>query len=126
AVRRWRHLVDAETRALWRPAVRTGFVGGLAGFLVAGVAYYVGLTHSPRVAEYIFLTRLDWILQAPVAVLLLREPWTRKGVTGGAIALAGGVMLAWTGSIGSSGLMAAAIYVVASLAGYAWFTPLSA
>lgn len=124
--RRWRGIVAVETRALWRADVRWRFAGGLAGFLVAGVAYYVGLARSPRVAEYIFITRLDWILQAPVAILLLREPWTRAGLAGGAIALAGGVLLAWTGSIGPSGLIAALIYIVASLAGYACFTPLSA
>lgn len=122
---RWRAAVSVETRALWAPAARTAFIGGLAGFLVAGVAYYVGLARAPRVAEYIFLTRLDWILQAPVAILLLGEPWTRKGVTGGLLALTGGVMLAWSGSIGPSGVVAAAIYVAASLVGYACFTPLS-
>lgn len=122
----WRRIVAAETRALWRDDTRWRFVVGLTGFLVAGVAYYVGLSHSPRVVEYIFLTRLDWILQAPVAILLLREPWTGRGLTGGAIALTGGILLAWTGAIGPSGLVAAAIYIVASLAGYGAFTPLSA
>jgi hypothetical protein len=122
----WRRLALLETRALLSQPMRLAFVGGLAGFLVAGIAYYIGLAHSPRVAEYIFLTRLDWILQAPVAILVLREPWTRGGVTGGALALAGGVVLAWTGSIGLSGIVAGLIYIVASLAGYAWFTPLSA
>lgn len=122
----WRGTVAAETRVLWAPPLRRAFAGGLAGFLVAGVAYYVGLERSPRVAEYIFLTRLDWILQAPVAILVLREPWTRGGIAGGTLALSGGIVLAWTGSIGPSGIVAALIYIVASLAGYAGFTPISA
>jgi len=123
---RGRATVVAETRALWSPPLRRAFTGGLAGFLVAGVAYYVGLERSPRVAEYIFLTRLDWILQAPVAILLLREPWTGRGLAGGALALAGGIMLVWTGAFGPSGLAAALVYILASLAGYACFTPISA
>lgn len=126
AVPGWRRVTFDETRALLTPHLRLAFVGGLASFLVAGVAYYAGLARSPRVAEYIFLTRLDWILQAPVAILVLREPWTRGGVAGGTLALAGGIVLAWTGSIGASGIVAALIYIVASLAGYAGFTPISA
>jgi drug/metabolite transporter (DMT)-like permease len=113
-----RHWLFAETRRLTRAPLRTAFVWSLAGFLVAGVAYYVGLTRSARVAEYVFLTRLDWLVQAPVAVLVLREPWTRSGAAGAVLALAGGLLIIWTGVIGTSGLAAAICYVIASLAGY--------
>lgn len=115
-----------ETRLLWGPAFRWRFAGALAGFLVAGVAYYQGLSRSGRVAEYVFLTRLDWLIQAPVAILLLKEPWTRGGLLGGALALGGGVMLAWTGTIGASGFAAASLYIGASLMGYLCATPITA
>lgn len=117
-VPRWRQRLRAETRALSAPPHRTAFLVSLTGFLVAGVAYYVGLASSARVAEYVFLTRLDWIVQAPVAILVLREPWSRAGLGGAALALAGGLLIVWTGVVGSSGLVAALCYVVASLAGY--------
>ncbi len=123
---RLRTVLVEESRVLWRPAFRWRFAGALAGFLVAGVAYYQGLSRSGRVAEYVFLTRLDWLIQAPVAILLLKEPWTRTGLLGGVIALAGGVVLAWTGSIGASGVAAAALYIIASLTGYICATPLTA
>jgi len=124
---RVRAVLATETVALIRnSATRRPFLLGLAGFLVAGVAYYVGLARTPRVAEYVFLTRLDWLVQAAVAVVWLREPWTGRGLAGGALALAGGLLLAWSGAFGTSGLTAAAIYVLASLAGYSCFTPLAA
>jgi drug/metabolite transporter (DMT)-like permease len=121
-----RSALARETRALLAGGHRTPFLLGLAGFAIAGVAYYVGLADSPQVAEYVFLTRLDWLVQAPVAILLLGEPWTRRGLTGGVLALAGGVLLTWTGSIGTSGIAAAGIYIAASLAGYSYFKRLSA
>lgn len=108
----------AQTRPLTRRPLRFPFLASLAGFLVAGIAYYVGLASSARVAEYVFLTRLDWVVQAPVAILVLREPWTRAGLGGAALALAGGLLIVWTGVIGSNGLLAALCYVAASLAGY--------
>jgi drug/metabolite transporter (DMT)-like permease len=114
----WRRRWRAETRALWTPPHRIAFLVSLTGFLAAGVAYYVGLASSARVAEYVFLTRLDWVVQAPVAILVLREPWTRAGLGGAALALAGGLLIVWTGVVGSSGLLAALCYVIASLAGY--------
>jgi drug/metabolite transporter (DMT)-like permease len=113
--RRW---FVTETQRLTGAALRTAFLCSLAGFLVAGVAYYIGLTRSARVAEYVFLTRLDWVVQAPVAVLVLREPWTRTGAAGAVLALAGGLLIVWTGIVGTTGLAAAACYVLASLAGY--------
>ena len=112
-----RRALVATTRELARTRP-TALLGSLAGFLVAGVAYYVGLASSARVAEYVFLTRLDWTIQAPVAMLLLREPWTPGGLMGAALALTGGLVIVWTGAIGASGLGAALVYVVASLAGY--------
>ena len=125
-VGRWRRTFIAESRAVWTSPFRWPVVAGLAGFLIAGVAYYTGLARSPLVAEYVFITRLDWILQAPFAILVLRESWTRQGLAGGLIALTGGVMLSWTGSVGASGLTAAMIYIVASLAGYTGFKPVAA
>ena len=110
-VRQW---TSVFTSAAWRVA----FVSSLAGFLVAGVAFYVGLARSSRVAEYVFLTRLDWIVQAPVAILVLHEPWTSRGLAGAAVALAGGLVIVWTGAIGTSGLAAAVVYVAASLVAY--------
>lgn len=130
-VRAW---LLAETPALAAPGARGLLFGGLAGFLLAGVAYYVGLdrallatheTSRPRVAEYIFLTRLDWLVQAAFAIVWLREPWTVRGLFGAALALSGGVVLAWSGAFGASGLTAAAVYIGASLAGYSCFKPLS-
>jgi hypothetical protein len=117
-VPRWRQGLRAETRALSAPPHGAAFLASLAGFLVAGVAYYVGLASSARVAEYVFLTRLDWVVQAPVAILVLSEPWTRAGLGGATLALAGGLLIVWTGVVGSSGLLAALCYIVASLAGY--------
>jgi len=122
---RLRRLVITETAALVAPATRRLFLLGLAGFLVAGVAYYVGLARSPRVAEYIFLTRLDWLVQAAVAIVWLREPWSARGVSGAGLALAGGLVLAWSGAFGLSGLAAAGVYILASLAGYSCFKPIS-
>lgn len=122
---RARAALTRETRALWNGPARPLLVGSLAGFLIAGVAYYQGLTRSPRVAEYVFLTRLDWLVQAPVAILVLKEPWTRAGLGGAALALAGGVVLAWTGAIGASGLVAAGVYILASLAGYLCASPIT-
>jgi drug/metabolite transporter (DMT)-like permease len=78
------------------------------------------------VAEYVFLTRLDWLVQAPVAIVLLKERWTARGLAGGALALSGGILLAWSGSMGSSGMAAALIYILASLVGYSFFKRLSA
>lgn len=115
----------AETAAFAGPALRPLVLGSLAGFLVAGIAYYHGLTASPRVAEYVFLTRLDWLVQAPVALLLLGEPWTRRGLAGAALALSGGLLLTWSGAIGTSGLVFAAVYIAASLLGYLCATPLT-
>lgn len=112
-----RRLAD-ETRALARRPLSGPFLASLAGFLVAGIAYYIGLASSARVAEYVFLTRLDWVVQAPVAILVLREPWTRAGIGGAALALSGGLLIVWTGIIGSNGLSAALVYIGASLAGY--------
>jgi hypothetical protein len=77
------------------------------------------------VAEYIFLTRLDWLVQAAFAVVWLREPWTARGLTGAGLALCGGLILAWSGAFGTGGLVAAAVYIGASLAGYSCFKPLS-
>lgn len=125
AVPRLRRSFIAETARLLAADSRRLFVGGLAGFLVAGIAYYVGLANTPRVAEYIFLTRLDWLVQAAVAVVWLREPWTPRGLLGGAFALTGGLALAWTGAFGVSGLVAALVYILASLVGYSSFKPLS-
>ncbi len=122
-VRGW---LRVETAAFVARGTRQMFLLGLAGFLVAGVAYYVGLARTPRVAEYIFLTRLDWLVQAAFAIIWLREPWTTRGLAGAALALAGGLMLAWSGAFGASGLAAAAIYILASLVGYSSFKPLSA
>ncbi len=121
-----RRALGDETRALLRPPFARPFLLSLAGFLVAGVAYYQGLHRSARVAEYIFLTRLDWVIQAPVALWLLKEPWTRGAMSGGALALTGGLMLAWTGAIGTSGMVAAGVYIAASLAGYVGAAPISA
>lgn len=115
----------AETVAFAGPTLRPLVLGSLTGFLVAGVAYYHGLTASPRVAEYVFLTRLDWLVQAPVALLLLGEPWTRRGLAGAALALSGGLLLTWSGAIGTSGLVFAALYIAASLLGYLCATPLT-
>lgn len=120
-----RSLIRTETTALLASSA-VPFLAGLAGFLVAGVAYYVGLASTPRVAEYIFLTRLDWLVQAAVAIVWLREPWTPAGLAGATLALAGGLILAWSGAFGASGLLAAAAYILASLAGYSCFKPLSA
>ena len=106
------------TSVLASPPWRVAFASSLAGFLVAGVAFYVGLARSSRVAEYVFLTRLDWIVQAPVAILVLREPWTWMGLAGAVVALAGGVLIVWTGAVGTSGLASAMVYVVASLVAY--------
>ena len=106
------------TSSLTAPDCRVAFASSLVGFLVAGVAFYVGLAGSRRVAEYVFLTRLDWIVQAPVAILVLREPWTGRGLAGAAVALAGGLLIVWTGVVGTSGLAAAVVYVVASLVAY--------
>ena len=117
-VPRWRQRLGAETRRLTHPPLRGPFLSSLAGFLVAAVAYYIGLAGSGRVAEYVFLTRLDWVVQAPVAILVLREPWTRAGLAGAALALSGGLLIVWTGAVGTSGLIAALCYVCASLAGY--------
>jgi drug/metabolite transporter (DMT)-like permease len=113
-----RRRLAKETRQLIQRPMRGPFLTSLAGFLVAGIAYYVGLASSARVAEYVFLTRLDWVVQAPVAILVLREPWTRAGLGGAALALAGGLLIVWTGVVGSNGLLAATGYIVASLAGY--------
>ena len=118
AVRGVRTRVGGAWQQVRRAPMRAHVVVSLVGFLVAGVAYYVGLSRSPRVAEYVFLTRLDWVVQAPVAILILRESWTRSGLAGAALALAGGVLIVWTGAIGSSGLASASCYVIASLAGY--------
>lgn len=118
AVPRVRHRLVPATRILVSPRWRLASATSLAGFLVAGIAFYVGLASSPRVAEYVFLTRLDWIVQAPVAILVLREPWTRRGLAGAALALAGGLVIVWTGAVGSSGLLAALVYIAASLAAY--------
>ncbi len=126
APQRMRVALLRETRAFWASPRRLSFIGSLLGFLVAGIAYYQGLARSPRIAEYIFLTRLDWVIQAPVAIILLREPWTRGSLAGGVLALAGGIVLAWTGSVGPSGLAAAAIYIAASLMGYVCVKPLAA
>lgn len=132
AVPRLRAAFSRETHALWLPAARAAFIGGLAGFLLAGVAYYVGLNraagagHTSGVAEYIFITRLDWAVQAAFAVLWLREPWKPTGLMGAVLALAGGVVLGWTGAFGVTGLVAAATYILASLAGYSCFKQLAA
>jgi len=124
-VGRWRRTFVDESTAVWQSPHRWHLVLGLAGFLVAGVAYYFGLSRSPRVAEYVFLTRLDWLLQAAVAILILREPWTSQGLIGGVIALTGGLLLTWTSALGTSGLVAALVYIVASLAGYGGFKPIT-
>ena len=113
-----RRLVDEWTRTFATPRWRVAFASTLAGFLIAGVAFYVGLSRSARVAEYVFLSRLDWIVQAPVAILILREPWTLRGLAGAAVALAGGILIVWSGAVGSSGLTAATVYIVASSAAY--------
>lgn len=118
AVRPARRRLWQSTRILAAPRWRAAAASSLAGFLVAGIAFYVGLASSPRVAEYVFLTRLDWIVQAPVAILVLREPWSWRGLGGAAMALAGGMLIVWTGAVGSSGLAAALVYVGASLAAY--------
>lgn len=125
AVPHIRRVLLVETTALWRGPLRIVFLGSLAGFLVAGIAYYQGLMRSPRVAEYVFLTRLDWLVQAPVAMLLLKEPWSRAGVAGGVLALAGGLALASTGAMGLSGLAAAGVYIAASLVGYLCASPIT-
>jgi drug/metabolite transporter (DMT)-like permease len=122
---RARRHVREWTPVLASPAWRGAFVSSLAGFLVAGVAFYIGLTRSSRVAEYVFLTRLDWIVQAPVAILVLREPWTGRGLAGAAVALAGGLLLVWTGAIGTSGLAAALVYVAASAVAYLGASPIA-
>lgn len=121
----WRRRVASESASLMSPALRRLVLASLGGFLVAGVAYYVGLASSARVAEYVFLTRLDWVVQAPVAILVLHEPWTRTGLGGAVVALAGGLLIVWTGVIGDSGVLAALCYVLASLAGYLGATRLA-
>lgn len=123
---RMRASLRVETSSIVRGSSRTPFLLGLGGFLVAGIAYYIGLAKSPRIAEYVFLTRLDWLVQAPVAILFLKEPWTGQGLAGGALALAGGILLTSSGAIGASGVAAAAVYVLASLVGYSIFKRLSA
>lgn len=126
ADRRVRGWWATHTASLLRAGTRRTFAYGLFGFLVAGVGYYLGLARSAHVAEYIFLTRLDWLVQAAFAIIWLHEPWTRRGLVGAALALAGGLMLAWSGAFGASGLAAAAVYIVASLVGYSCFKPLAA
>src|SRR5690606_19484875 len=123
---RVRTTLRRETTALLVPAHRRLFAAGLAGFLFAGVWYYFGLSTSARVAEYIFLTRLDWVVQAVFAIVWLGEPWTARGAVGAGLALGGGLLLAWIGAFGPSGLAAAVLYIAASLAGYSFFKPLSA
>lgn len=123
--RRLRHTVARETAALRGGSGRLLGIG-LVAFLGAGVAYYVGLAASGRVAEYIFLTRLDWLAQAVVAIVWLGETWTKRGLTGAALALSGGLLLAWTGAFGPSGVAAALAYIGLSLVGYSCFKPLSA
>ena len=120
-VRQW--LVE-ETRALAGPRLRGPWALALTGFLVGGVAYYIGLSVTPRVAEYIFLTRLDWIAQALVAVVWLREPWNARGLAGAGLALGGGLLLAGAGAFGISGLSAALVYIGASLVGYSCVKPI--
>jgi len=120
-----RRTLREGTRRLAAPHARLRFIGALLGFLVAGVTYYHGLTASARIAEYVFLTRLDWLVQAPVALVLLGEPWTRRGVVGAGLALTGGLLLTASGAIGTSGLIFALLYIAASLVGYVCATPLS-
>ena len=115
--RRVRGWLRIETTWLLSVGTRGPFSLGLIGFVVAGVAYYVGLADTTRVAEYIFLTRLDWLIQAAFAIVWLREPWTPRGLAGAALALSGGLLLAWSGSFGTHGLAAAAVYIAAILAG---------
>lgn len=122
---RWRRTFLHESLAVWRSEHRRRVVVGLIGFLIAGVSYYFGLSRSARVAEYVFLTRLDWLFQAAVAILLLREPWTRSGLLGGAIAMTGGLLLIGAGALGISGVTGALVYILASLAGYGSFTPIT-
>lgn len=123
--RRLRGWLHGETAWLLSAGARAPFALGLAGFVVAGVAYYIGLAGTIRVAEYIFLTRLDWLVQTVFALVWLREPWTPRGLAGAALALSGGLMLAWSSAFGTDGLVAAGIYIAASLAGYSCFKPLS-
>jgi hypothetical protein len=66
------------------------------------------------------------LVLAAVAVIWLREPWTLSGLAGAGLALAGGLALAWSGAFGASGLVAAAVYILASLVGYSSFKPLTA
>jgi hypothetical protein len=122
---RLRQTIRRETMALLSAETKAAFSLGLAAFLAAGLAYYVGLAASERVAEYIFLTRLDWLAQAVVAIVWLGESWTVRGVLGAGLALSGGLLLAWTGAFGPSGVAAAAGYIVLSLVGYSCFKPLS-
>ena len=98
------------------------FSASLFFFAIAGAGYYLGLNSAERKLEYIYLTRLDFVLQVPVGIVFLREKWNSKGLAGAAIAAVGGCIIAWKGAFGPSGIWWGMTYVASSLAAYALVT----
>ena len=93
-------------------------------FVAGGVCYYKGLETSASTVEFVFLSRLDWVLQMPAAVIFLKEPWNWKGASMAILAATGGVLVGWAGTDGLGGSAWAAGYVVFSVAAYNSITPL--
>lgn len=99
------------------------FSVALLCFAIAGAGYYLGLEKAAVKLEYIYLTRLDFVLQIPVGILVLRERPNLWGLCGAAIAAIGGAIIAYKGAFGPSGLEWAFLYVVASIGAYTLITP---
>ena len=96
----------------------------LIAFAVAAVSYYLGLGASRSTLGYVFVTRLDWAVQIPVAIIFLREPWSLRSVGGALFAFGGALLLGRGGAVGVVEAGWALLYLASSAVGYTMITPL--
>ncbi|MCC6931807.1 MAG: hypothetical protein IT292_00935 [Deltaproteobacteria bacterium] len=118
ASRRCRNESRSSLKQLGGENVWPKFFWAIYFFACAGGCYYLGLAIASNKLEFMFLTRLDWIIQMPVVVLFLREVMTRRNLLGAVIAALGGIVIGWTGALGLSGVLYAVGYVGASVCAY--------
>ena len=120
AGRTWRAEILSAFALLLR---RRCFLISIGAFAGAAICYYRGLESSSNTLEFVYLSRLDWAVQIPAAVVFLRQQWEWKPLLFSAVAALGAMCVGSLGSTGADAAWWACGYVVFSAAAYIMIVP---
>ncbi|NMC63646.1 MAG: EamA family transporter [SAR324 cluster bacterium] len=112
-------------KELYRALERNrSFLWAITFFVGGAIAYYGGLASTKNVLAFVLLSRLDWVMQIPVAIVLLREKARPLAVVAAILACCGAVLVGWTSRIDVDTAVWALIYVGLSVVAYTLTKPL--